>query len=400
MTVETATKISQLNVLFPPGTDPKSEGDDHLRLIKSVLQACFDDSGTTLKTTLPIGSPAGGTVGGLPIATKTARTRNRLRNPVMQISQENSSTTVTSAGAYPADQWVLTTGGLTGPAATRVALGAVSPDGAQYGLSISVGTAKPSLAAGDNLLVVQPLEGLDIADLLWGTAAAKPIVLRFNALAATTGTYGFALRNGAANRSFAGSFTIATANVWQTFVFAIPGDTVGTWVKDSTYGVGIAFTYAAGTTYVGAAGWQAGNILAPPGCVNGAAIANSPLYVTDVGLYNDPDNTGLAPPFIPPAYEEDLARCQRYWQWVATQFWGSVTSGGPYLALGKVSPSMRSTVTFTGAVGISASSFGATPGTFSLFNQLGGGISENRNATATSVNAGFQSVVGVNSRLI
>ena len=44
MTVETATKISQLNPLGPPGSDPKSEGDNHIRLIKSCLQAVFDDS--------------------------------------------------------------------------------------------------------------------------------------------------------------------------------------------------------------------------------------------------------------------------------------------------------------------------------------------------------------------
>ena len=59
MTVETATKISQLLATAPPGTDPKSEGDNHLRLIKGTLQSVFDDSGTTIKTTLPIESPDG-----------------------------------------------------------------------------------------------------------------------------------------------------------------------------------------------------------------------------------------------------------------------------------------------------------------------------------------------------
>lgn len=62
MTVETATKISQLNKLWPAGTDPKSEGDDHLRLIKSTLQAVMDDSGTTIKFTQPIESPAGAVI--------------------------------------------------------------------------------------------------------------------------------------------------------------------------------------------------------------------------------------------------------------------------------------------------------------------------------------------------
>src|SRR5574340_1079062 len=41
MTVETATYISDFNTAKPDETDPKSEGDNHLRLIKSVLQSTF-----------------------------------------------------------------------------------------------------------------------------------------------------------------------------------------------------------------------------------------------------------------------------------------------------------------------------------------------------------------------
>lgn len=54
MAVESTTKISGLNASWPLGTDLKSEGDNHLRLIKSTLQACFDDSGATMKTALPL----------------------------------------------------------------------------------------------------------------------------------------------------------------------------------------------------------------------------------------------------------------------------------------------------------------------------------------------------------
>ena len=39
MTVESATYISQLNTAFPAAGDNISEGDDHVRLVKSVLQA-------------------------------------------------------------------------------------------------------------------------------------------------------------------------------------------------------------------------------------------------------------------------------------------------------------------------------------------------------------------------
>jgi hypothetical protein len=71
--VETATRISELVATNPPGSDPKSEGDNHLRLIKGVLQDVFDDSGMTLKTTLPIESPDGAVFGSV-TATSVAAT--------------------------------------------------------------------------------------------------------------------------------------------------------------------------------------------------------------------------------------------------------------------------------------------------------------------------------------
>ena len=44
MTVETASYISQLNNSYPAVGDPVGEGDDHLRLIKSVLKTSFPSS--------------------------------------------------------------------------------------------------------------------------------------------------------------------------------------------------------------------------------------------------------------------------------------------------------------------------------------------------------------------
>lgn len=41
MTVESATNFDELNASLPPGTDPVSEGDDHLRLLKNVIKLVF-----------------------------------------------------------------------------------------------------------------------------------------------------------------------------------------------------------------------------------------------------------------------------------------------------------------------------------------------------------------------
>ena len=51
MALETGTYISDLVVTNPTATDPKSAGDDHLRLIKSTLKATFPNvTGATTAT--------------------------------------------------------------------------------------------------------------------------------------------------------------------------------------------------------------------------------------------------------------------------------------------------------------------------------------------------------------
>ena len=50
MTVESASYISQLDPTYPTAGDPKSEGDNHLRLVKTVLKTQFPNFGTNAIT--------------------------------------------------------------------------------------------------------------------------------------------------------------------------------------------------------------------------------------------------------------------------------------------------------------------------------------------------------------
>lgn len=47
MTVEIATKVDELNATYPASGDSRSEGDDHVRLIKSALLGSFTGASTT-----------------------------------------------------------------------------------------------------------------------------------------------------------------------------------------------------------------------------------------------------------------------------------------------------------------------------------------------------------------
>jgi hypothetical protein len=51
MGLENPTYIEDLNATWPLGTDPRSEGDDHIRNIKAALQASFPNTTGAWKTT-------------------------------------------------------------------------------------------------------------------------------------------------------------------------------------------------------------------------------------------------------------------------------------------------------------------------------------------------------------
>jgi len=48
MTVESASTIAQLDATLPRGSDPRSEGDNHMRLIKAMLKTQFTSGGPGL----------------------------------------------------------------------------------------------------------------------------------------------------------------------------------------------------------------------------------------------------------------------------------------------------------------------------------------------------------------
>ena len=51
MSVETATYISDLNATLPAASDPKAEGDDHIRLLKSTVKTTFPNVTGAVTTT-------------------------------------------------------------------------------------------------------------------------------------------------------------------------------------------------------------------------------------------------------------------------------------------------------------------------------------------------------------
>jgi hypothetical protein len=242
----------------------------------------------------------------------TADSYNRIVNGAMQHSQENGNTASAAAASnaayYAADQWLASWSVATGTAyAARV----TQPTGGSPGYIGLATTPGCTLAAGSYASFSQRIEGNRIADLEWGTANAKQAVLRLRAWHTTGGTFTVRIGNADLTRSWLAPITL-TAGITET-ILVIPGDTTGTWLKDTGIGVVLEFNIASGSNGVGVAGWQAGNKYSLAGATNGLAAGNTGVNLTSVGLYLDPNNTGVPPPWVTPDYAAELAACQRYW---------------------------------------------------------------------------------------
>lgn len=338
-------------------------------------------------------------VSGSVSATPTAETRNRIVNPAMQISQENGNTAGNAQGYFAADQWMYGCAGTVIPMTQRVQ--SVTLNGSKDRYRITINTADAALAAGDYLESFQPVEGIRVSDFRWGTASAKQAILRFG-WRSPAGTYSIALGNGTspATRVYLANFTISAgqANTDTEQVIVIPGDTTGTWATDTSAGMRLQFCIAAGTTFQGVAGWNAGNFLGTAANTNGLATAGAVFELFDVGLYLDPLGTGVPPRWQMPDEAEELQACKRYWEKTGAYgclFMGNVTTGVGYTNGGRWQVQKRATPAVTG-INFTGNGFPNAVGTFS------GGVDdyyENRVASGTMSAAFFHSYVIGNARM-
>lgn len=243
----------------------------------------------------------------------TAQARNRVVNGAMQISQENGNATGTVSNYHPADQWFagfVSTG-------TISVIRSVGSGVLPYVISLSASPAKTSVAAGEYAQIVQKIEGSRLVDFYLGTASSVQMVISFYAYMPVAGTYWACLTTATGTHSWLGAYTIGAGEVstWVRKQVVVPAGAInaGTWPQDNTNGASLHFAFMAGSTFTGVAGFQAGNFVAGPGQALGLSTTSA-AYITNVGIYLDPNNTGVAPPWQVPDDAQELLACQRYFE--------------------------------------------------------------------------------------
>jgi len=240
--------------------------------------------------------------------------KNRIINGAMVIDQRNAgaSVTVTSSRNYYLDRW--TVFAQTGSKLTiQQNAGSVTPPvGFTNYAGITVSTAVSPLGAADQYMFEQQIEGYNVADLNFGSANAKTVTLSFWVRSSLTGTFAGVICNGAEDRTYPFTYTIASANTWTQASVTIAGDTTGTWLTTNGSGLRLKLNLGTGATYSGTANaWTSSPyITSVTGTVNLINTVNATWYVTGVQL--EVGSTATSFDYRP--YGTELALCQRYFQ--------------------------------------------------------------------------------------
>ena len=249
--------------------------------------------------------------------------RNRIINGDMRIDQRNAGAAVTNANGYVVDRFGWFYGGSGRVTAQRSTL---APSGFTNSFGVTVTTTNAAPGASDFNALYQAIEGFNTADLGWGSASAQTVTLSFWVRSSVTGAYSLAIRNNAFNRTFLASYSVSAANTWEYKTIAIPGDTTGTWLTDNSIGLSVAWSFGAGSSFTGTAGWQAGNLNQLSGATNLMATNGATLHLTGVQL----EVGTAATPFERRQFGQELALCQRYYE-SAYNIWSGYTNGAsPY----------------------------------------------------------------------
>jgi hypothetical protein len=237
--------------------------------------------------------------------------RNRIINGNMTIDQRNAGAAITpTGGAFSVDRWAFYPSQASKFTIQQNQNSVTPPAGFTNYLGFTVASVF-SIGAGDYFTLEQPIEGLNVADLGWGTANARTVTLSFWVRSSLTGTFGGALYNSAGTYSYAFNYTISAANTWEYKTITITGPTTGTFNTNNTASFIVTYSLGVGSTYSGTAGtWAASNLRNATGSVSVVGTSGATFYITGVQL-----ETGTtATDFENLQYTTQLSLCQRYYE--------------------------------------------------------------------------------------
>ena len=240
--------------------------------------------------------------------------KNRIINGAMVINQRAFSGSITAAGIslYTLDRWQ-SIFELNDKFTISQNAGSVTPPPGFINYLGITSSAATTILSTNYFGLNQKIEGLNISDLDWGTANAKPVTVSFWVRSSLTGAFGGSITNSNQSYSYPFSYTILNANTWEQKTISIAGPTSGTWLTTNAVGLILTFNLGYGSTYAGTAGsWASAAYYTATGTQNLLSTNGATLYITGVQL----EVGSSATTFEYRDYGREFIMCQRYYQTV------------------------------------------------------------------------------------
>ena len=242
-------------------------------------------------------------------AGNATRFKNRIINGDMRIDQRNAGASGTATG-YTVDRWQYIASQAS-KATWQQNAGSVTPPSGFINYLGFTSSSAYSVVSGDYFAVQQPIEGLNLSDLGWGTVNAKTVTVSAWVYSSLTGTFGGVVCNSGSSRSYPFTYSIPVANTWTQISVTIAGDTTGTWLKTNGIGAIVIFGLGVGTTYSGSAGsWAGANYISATGATSVVGTSGATFYITGVQLEVGSSATG----FDLRDFGTEMLLCQRYFE--------------------------------------------------------------------------------------
>ena len=234
--------------------------------------------------------------------------RNKIVNGDLSVDQRDGTATINGTGVtYNVDRFLGR--GVASAGVFTLAQDTTSPDNFTSSIKATVTTADSSIATGSSYRLQTNIEGINMADMNWGSSSARTAVLSFYVRSSVTGTFGLSVANGNFDRFRVFSYTIDSADTWERKIITVPGDTSGTWPTNNSLSVRLNWSLGIGTNVDGTAGsYGSSTAEGLQGQTNLIATNNATFFLTGVQF----EVGEIATDFEHLPHDVQLTRCQRY----------------------------------------------------------------------------------------
>jgi len=278
--------------------------------------------------------------------------RNLIINGAMQVAQRGTSVTGLEVGQGRTCDRI---GTYVNTGTWTVTQETDAPDG--FGNSFKVlATAVESFGTTGQVQIFYTIEGRDLQGVAKGTPSAKEMVFSFYCKANKTGTHAIAFRDQDNSRVCTKYFTVNSTDTWEYKTIVLPADTTGAFDNDNNGSLQIEMWMNGGSNFktgTPTGTWEVFDNAIRLGDGHTATIGDSVNdYFQITGIQLEVGDT--ATPFEHRSYGQELALCQRYFQW--NPCGAASFSGGSNQAAGGVAlpVALRATPTITVVDGTSA----------------------------------------------